>query len=416
MVTTGGEASSCGPADATRDPRRPSLTITTSRQRRLGPLLIDPRRSSMLEVTGDLPHRFVTTDPQRYRPLVAAGITTLSAPTLRPPRVSVIIPARNPPETFTSLVDELIRSSWICEIIVVDDGSALPITLKGATIARNEIPIGPGGARNLGARLSTGEVLLFIDADIIGLDDGLGEALKLLHHHQIGALAPRIIEQWHRSPLDLGLDPTLVDQQHLNHLPAAVLAVARETFFAAGGFSEDLHLGEDVELTMRITALGQWALYHPSCTATHASQVWTRRLGKAARYGYSVGALRRRTNLALMPTFRTVPWLCGVALAPITYSLAATLKDLSRLHTHLAFDQRVRVALIVIDRHLTDHAALIVRQLGAPMLLGALLHRKARSALLFAIGIELMHQGIFQTLSDLAYSAGLWLSVVLETC
>jgi len=87
-----------------------------------------------------------------------------------PLRASVIVPAYNAAETLPATLAALARQTLPgeFEVIVVDDGSR-DATAKiaenaGALVARQENR-GPGAARNAGARLARGEILLFTDAD-----------------------------------------------------------------------------------------------------------------------------------------------------------------------------------------------------------------------------------------------------------
>jgi GT2 family glycosyltransferase len=392
------------------------LELTTHPGHRLGAIIFDPRGGSLIAITGDLPHRFSTDDPRRYRPLISAGVTTLSPLSRRQPTVSVVIPARNPPaDSFDDLVGNLASSPWVQEVIVVDDGSDQPITVEGATVIRNEIALGPAGARNLGAEQSTNEVLVFVDADIASIDEHLFELISMFGSNQIAALAPRVIESGHPSPLDLGPDPTEVDGKHLNHLPGAVLAIDRSSFEMVAGFAEDLRLGEDVDLIARICALGRWAIYAPSCIAVHHSQSLATRLAKAASYGYSVGHLRRRTRLTLTPRLRDTPAFGWIVIAPFTMAAITALKRTSQLKHRLTPDQRTKAAILLLDTQVIANASLIVRQFGLPMALLALGSRRIRRGLITALLLQLVHQGVTRTIYDLAYSIGLWLSLALET-
>jgi len=391
-----------------------SVTLTRTPGRRLGPLRVDLRNAGIVTIAGDLPDRFTTVNPRRYRTLIATGIVTIAAPSMREPTVSVIIPAHNPPATFANLVAGLKQRRWVSEVIVVDDASKEPVNLDGITVIRNATPLGPGASRNLGADASQGELLLFVDADILTVDPDVGDALKLLLHPDIGALAPRIVEARHGSPLDLGPHPTLVDHRHLNHLPAAVLAVARRSFLTAGGFSEELRLGEDVALVARIVAHDEMALYLPSITATHAPQSRLTRRAKSVKYGYSIGALRKATDLALMPTITNAPFIGITLAAPLAWAITTTLTHLAKIQQPLTFAERIKLATVVLDTQLDNNAELIVRQLGLPIGIGALGSKRLRRALILAIAIRAAHQGLAQTLDDLAYSAGMWLSLVLE--
>jgi len=84
--------------------------------------------------------------------------------------VSVIIPAYNEEKVIGNCLESLEKQRYrLLEIIVVDDGSS-DNTLK--IVKRFNIPVlkqnhqGPGRARNLGASIAKGEILVFVDADM----------------------------------------------------------------------------------------------------------------------------------------------------------------------------------------------------------------------------------------------------------
>jgi len=89
--------------------------------------------------------------------------------------ISAIIPAYNEEKTVGKIIDTLKNVDIISEIIVVSDGSED----KTAQIARErqvtviELPknMGKGAAIKTGLDASKGEVLLFLDADLIGLKE-----------------------------------------------------------------------------------------------------------------------------------------------------------------------------------------------------------------------------------------------------
>ncbi|WP_298345490.1 glycosyltransferase [Ferrimicrobium sp.] len=396
---------------------RESVQLTRQDGQRLGSLIVDPRGTELLAVAGDLPCEFATDHPGAYGPLIAAGVLVPSSGSLRTPTISVVIPARNPPpDSFATLVGNLVASPWVDEVIVVDDASQSPIDIDidGIVIVRNTVSLGPGAARNLGAQKSTNEVLLFIDADIVSIDEELFSLLKLLTNHQIVALAPRVIEEGHLSPLDLGPSPTMVDGKHLNHLPGAVLAIDRRHFEAVGGFGEDLRLGEDVDLINRLRHPDHLVIYAPNSVCVHHHQPLFTRLIKTATYGYSVGHLRRRTDLTLIPQLRDAPSLAWVVFAPFTTATLAALNLTNHLSKRLARSQQIKASILLLDRQFLANASLIVRQLGLPMALSSLVSGHLRRSFTAALIIEVLHQGITATLYDLAYSIGLWLSIGLE--
>ncbi len=85
------------------------------------------------------------------------------------PSVSVIIPAHNEERWIGECLDSLARQTYSDhEVVVVDDSSSDRTgeiaRAKGARVIRVEAA-GDGGARDAGAEICSGEILVFLDAD-----------------------------------------------------------------------------------------------------------------------------------------------------------------------------------------------------------------------------------------------------------
>ncbi len=88
-------------------------------------------------------------------------------------RVAAIVPAYNEEKTIGDVLEVLLQCSTLSEIHVVSDGSQD----NTATVARNypvqvlelKENVGKGGAMKAGAKQTECDVLLFIDADLVGL-------------------------------------------------------------------------------------------------------------------------------------------------------------------------------------------------------------------------------------------------------
>jgi glycosyltransferase involved in cell wall biosynthesis len=91
-------------------------------------------------------------------------------------RVSICIPAHNP-SNLRRVLDALALQTYpsaLMEVIIADDGSDPPITATGnypfpVSVVRLEraLGFGAGRGRNVAARAASGDLLMFLDADIV---------------------------------------------------------------------------------------------------------------------------------------------------------------------------------------------------------------------------------------------------------
>ncbi len=161
--------------------------------------------------------------------------------------VSVIIPVLNDAAPLRALLARLESEPGPMEIIVADGGST-----DGTTVLERQFPgvrwtFGPPGRgrqMNAGARLSQGDVLLFLHGDTLAPPGAIAELPVLLASHGADFGAFRI-----------GFDPPVWLPQLLAQATRLAspwccfgdqgIFVRREFFFASGGFPE-IPLLEDV--------------------------------------------------------------------------------------------------------------------------------------------------------------------------
>ena len=88
-------------------------------------------------------------------------------------KVSVIIPAFNEAATVSKILTVVFESELVDEVIVVDDGSTDSTGLMasgcGAQVIRLPENKGKGNALAVGLAAATNEVVLFLDADLVGI-------------------------------------------------------------------------------------------------------------------------------------------------------------------------------------------------------------------------------------------------------
>jgi glycosyltransferase involved in cell wall biosynthesis len=113
-----------------------------------------------------------------FPPTEPPNLITSTGSTADAPGLSVIVPARNARLHLPRCLDALANSTNAnFEIIVVNDCSTDDTERiaerYGAHCLRTPFPMGPGGARNLGAEQAKGAILVFVDADVVVPPDAL---------------------------------------------------------------------------------------------------------------------------------------------------------------------------------------------------------------------------------------------------
>jgi len=88
-------------------------------------------------------------------------------------KVAAVIPAYNEEKTVASVVRAVREAPSISEVIVVDDGStdktAQVARQAGARVVSLETNVGKGGAMKAGALATDADIIVYLDADLMGL-------------------------------------------------------------------------------------------------------------------------------------------------------------------------------------------------------------------------------------------------------
>lgn len=201
-------------------------------------------------------------------------------------RVSVIVPAYNAAELLPRCLDALISDALTGEeILVIDDGStdvtgniASRAGIRLITLGRSA---GAAAARNAGAGATVGELLLFVDADVVIAPRTLARVRShFAAHPECAALfgsydarpdAPSVVSQYRN------LLHHFVHQRanaRPSHFWSGLGAIRRDAFLAVGGFDESMRALEDVELGYRLRRAGHEIHLDRTLQATHLKR-WT---------------------------------------------------------------------------------------------------------------------------------------------
>jgi hypothetical protein len=197
------------------------------------------------------------------RRLLDAGLLTPHpAPEPSTAQLTVIVPARDRPAALARCLNAIAAACPDSPVIVVDDGSADPASVRAACAARgarllvggDPEPRGPAAARNRGLAACRTPYAAFVDSDVV-LEPGSARALLgHLADSSLAAVAPRVralggggggivagYEARH-SALDMGDRGGLVGPgRRTSYVPATVLVARREAL--GDGFQEALRTG-----------------------------------------------------------------------------------------------------------------------------------------------------------------------------
>ncbi|MBN1865935.1 glycosyltransferase [Candidatus Sumerlaeota bacterium] len=198
------------------------------------------------------------------------------------PYFSIVIPARDEAAHISHCLTSVQANSHAdvpFEVIVVDDSStdrtAEIAREHGATVLSNTHRAGGSisRSRNMGAAVSQGDVIVFLDADMTVPPDWLARAKEYFdqgfkgllhfpmtvpgHAHWVG----RVWESRHQKT------PPAVESTV--NISSANMLISRAVFDEVGGFDERLRAAEDKDLALRVSRAGYPTLRLPGPELYH---------------------------------------------------------------------------------------------------------------------------------------------------
>ncbi|MFC1701018.1 glycosyltransferase [Patescibacteria group bacterium] len=177
-------------------------------------------------------------------------------------RISIVIPAYNAERYIRDCIKSIKRQTYKnFEIIVVDDCS-IDKTFniaqdEGIIVVRNKKNLGEGASRNIGARISKGEIIVHTDSDLTVPTTWLERILKDMKKFNVkcvaggyaGSLGDSFIEEFSNYELSFrrrGM-PKFVKTSVTNNF-----ACDKNAFFEVGGFPEKYKC-EDMVLSYKLS-------------------------------------------------------------------------------------------------------------------------------------------------------------------
>ncbi|HUG54118.1 MAG TPA: glycosyltransferase [Vicinamibacteria bacterium] len=252
----------------------------------------------------------------------------------RAPRVSVVVPTYNRGprlrDTVQALLESRLDRGGPAELIVVDDGSAVPVDLRGVTppagfalrVVRQD-NAGPAAARNAGFRVAAADIVLFVDDDIL-VPGGLIEQ-HLAAHERLGpavvcgrcVLEPRPEERRLYAFLEsLGHDPGGQESHEFVRMEVVAsgqISVPRSAFPVEGVYRQELKTpaAEEFELATRLRARGVPVFLATRIVAVHLQPIDIHSISRQQyKHGLGYGEVA-----AKCPETLGLPALASVILA-----------------------------------------------------------------------------------------------------
>jgi GT2 family glycosyltransferase len=312
-------------------------------------------------------------------------------------RVSFVVPVRDRAELLDRSLAAIHRAARSCEraleyeIVVVDDRSrdasrAVALAAGARVVGARGEPL--GSLRNQGAAAATGDILVFVDADVLLGSDWLFVVLDIFADDRAAAAgAP------YRAPADANWVQRTHDlvrrrveyRRVMRWGPAGALAIRREVFETIGGFDPTLSSCEDVDICRRLRASGRNLVSDPGLEAIHC--------GDPATLGaLFTGEVRRgASNLLVSTRSHAGGELPSLALSLVVLAALFTLAP--ALAIAFAGEPRWLVAAVVpLIAVIAARAASMARtggwrQMPAALLVGAV-YEAGRATALVAGGLR----------------------------
>jgi glycosyltransferase involved in cell wall biosynthesis len=200
------------------------------------------------------------------------------------PVISIIIPVHNRLKPLKKCLESVFSQNYKnFEVIVVDDASTVDLkAIKNSypvryyRLAKNR---GPGFARNFGVKHSRGEIVLFIDSDVLA---NKGLLKKIYTHFKINKDIVAVQGNYSLIPyfrnffsffknITLYYHFKTFSKKYTNSIASFCTAVKRKEFLDSGGFDEKIRNAsiEDEEFGIKLTQEGHKILYDNELQVQH---------------------------------------------------------------------------------------------------------------------------------------------------
>lgn len=195
-------------------------------------------------------------------------------------QVSIIIPMYNASSYIESCLSSISNQTINnFEVVLVDDCSTDDTVQKAQSypfkIIRLKERLRPAGVRNHGARNASGNVFVFLDADVSLKPDSIENITRLISEPDTDAISGIYSEDILQTNLFSQLQNLILVYRYSKLSNSTILtcsffcAIKRNAFEAVGGYNEKMRYYEDVEIGHRLTRKGYRCKFDPRLAVTH---------------------------------------------------------------------------------------------------------------------------------------------------
>jgi len=279
-------------------------------------------------------------------------------------KISFIIPTLNEERNLSNVINSINKTmgKQAHEIIVCDNGSVDQTKSIGRSLGAKvyEDPAATiGGLRNIGARMSTGNVFVFLDADV-SLDPGWWREFQT------------ILVKWTNdrnfitgSPCLISSNPGFYERNWFskfkhstsNYINSGHLIINRSAFESVNGFDESLKTAEDYDLCQRATKKGASVFNSSTLKAYHngypktlidfvSRETWHGKqdVSSLSSFIHSKTALLAFLNMAIL-AFGVILTLLMKTCQPILVAISGSF-TLALLLSYLKFGRSVNTTIL----------------------------------------------------------------------
>lgn len=178
--------------------------------------------------------------------------------------ISVIIPAHNEDKYIKDVLDSIKKNSYVFELIVVCD-SCIDDTKQVSSFYTNlvfDVDFqNVSKSRNFGAQKSSGDILIFLDADTLISDNYFEEVIKAISDYDYGCAR-------HVNESNSIVSKYIAWQSNSYFKKGNIggnLFIKRDFFNKVSGFNENMKRGEDTDLGERLKKVGAKYCFLEKC-------------------------------------------------------------------------------------------------------------------------------------------------------